>query len=107
LTKIVSFMTWLEAFGPLLGRFAPPRIGDLLDGRRAGYWFILYYSGVGLGTVSLAIEAVGIFRAAALVCLTGSLGVVAELIRVRRLAEIAPAKRPPGGGLPRLFLPQA
>ncbi|MGO4676643.1 hypothetical protein AB4Z40_27465 [Bosea sp. 2YAB26] len=105
LTKIVSFMTWLEVFGPLLGRVAPPRVADLLNAKRARHWFFLYFVGVMLGTVALAVQAGSIFQLASLLCLAGTAGIVVELVRIRQLAELIPASRT-AGGVPRLFLPQ-
>jgi hypothetical protein len=105
MVKIVSFMTWLEAYGPVLGRMAAPRVSDLVDPRRAGGWFVLYYLAVGLGITGLALGAGQIFRAAGLLGLVATFGIVFEFVRIRRLAEIAPEQRPPAARR-NLFLPQ-
>lgn len=105
MVKIVSFMTWLEAFGPVLGRMVTPRVSDLVDARRAGGWLVLYYLATGLGVAGLALEEGWIFRAAGQIGLVATLGIVFEFARIRRLAEIAPDKRP-SAARPNLFLPQ-
>jgi hypothetical protein len=104
MVKIVSFLTWLEVYGPLLGRMAPPRVGDLVAARRAGGWFLLYYLAVGLGIAGLSLGEEPFFRAAGQLGLIATFGIVLELVRIRRLAEIAPEKRPQAGS-PNLFLP--
>lgn len=105
LIKIVAFMTWLEVYGPALGRMAPPRVADLVDARRTGGWFLLYYLAVGLGVVGLSLGEELLFRAAGQTGLIATLGIGFELVRIRRLAEIAHKKRPQAGG-PNLFLPK-
>ncbi len=107
LVKIVSFMTWLETYSRSLGHIRPPRVGELLAEHRARIWFALYFGGVALGTVALVAGPDPAFRIAALLCLAGTAGIACELIRVRRLAEIDPARRPPDGRRPRLFLPRS
>ncbi|GAU82045.1 hypothetical protein [Bosea sp. BIWAKO-01] len=103
LVKIVSFMTWLEAYAPRLGRGPTPRVGELLAMPRTGWWFTLYFGGVTLGTGALAAGAASGFRWAMLPCLVGTAGVAAELVRVRRLSEIKADARPPAHEHPRLL----
>ncbi|WP_210166459.1 hypothetical protein [Bosea vaviloviae] len=105
LVKIVSFMTWLEVYAPLIGRTAMPRVGDLIAMPRTGWWFMLYFGGVAAGTLALALTSEVAFRSAVLLCLTGTAGIAVELVRVRCLAEIEPARQPRAHNRPRLFLP--
>lgn len=107
LVKIVSFVTWLETYAPRLGRGPAPRVGDLVAMPRTGWWLLLYYAGVALGTAALAIEATDGFRTAATLCLAGTTGLIAELIRIRRLSQIKAADRPPAHERPRLLAARA
>lgn len=107
LVKIVSFVTWLETYASRLGRGPAPRVGDLVAMPRTGWWFLLYYAGVAFGTAALAIEAAGGFRSSMAVCLAGTIGIAAELIRIRRLSQIKAADRPPAHERPRLFAARA
>lgn len=107
LVKIVSFVTWLETYAPRLGRGPAPRVGDLVAVPRTGWWFLLYYAGVALGTIMLAIETASGFRSAIALCLAGTAGLIAELIRIRRLSQIKAAERPPAHERPRLLAARA
>lgn len=107
LVKIVSFVTWLETYAPRLGRGPAPRVGDLVAMPRTGWWFQLYYAGAALGTITLAIEAASGFRWAMALCLTGTAGLTAELIRIRRLSQIKAVDRPPAHERPRLLAARA
>ncbi len=107
LVKIVSFVTWLETYAPRLGRGPAPRVGDLVAMPRTGWWFLLYYAGIALGTVTLAIETPAGFRSAMALCLAGTAGLIAELIRIRRLSQIKAADRPPAHERPRLLTARA
>lgn len=104
LVKIVCFMTWLETFAPRLGRGSIPRVGDLVAMPRTGWWFLLYYAGVALSVATLAADVAAGFQWAMLFCLAGTGGIVAELVRVRRLSEIKAADRPPAHERPWLLL---
>ncbi|MFN7008837.1 MAG: hypothetical protein ACK4PN_02295 [Allorhizobium sp.] len=106
LYKIIPFLTWLECYGPVLGRRPTPRVQDLVSETRARIWFLLFHLAVFGAAAALALDQASIFRAAAGVQLAMSLALVGEFLRARRLAEIAPDKRLPDGAIrPNLFLP--
>jgi hypothetical protein len=104
LFKIVAFITWLECYGPVLGRTATPRVQDLVVEARARPWFLLYFGAVWTGTALLLLGQPTGFRIIAALLLAATLGIVGELLRTRRLADIAGALRlPPGTRAPRLL----
>jgi hypothetical protein len=105
LYKIVAFMTWLECYGPVLGRAPTPRVQDLVVEARAGKWFWLYFIAVWAGTAALLAGFPIGLRLAALAMLAASAGVLAQLVRTRRLADVkAAARLPQGAQRPRLLL---
>lgn len=106
LYKIVPFLTWLECYGPVLGRVPTPRVQDLVREPRARAWFMLFHAGVLIATLALALDLDLVFRTAAGLQFGASVALVAEFLRTRRLMEIAPDKRLPGGAIrPNFFLP--
>ncbi|WP_313526119.1 hypothetical protein [Shinella sp.] len=106
LYKIVAFLTWLEAYGPVLGRVPVPRVQDLVDERHALVLFRLYYGAVGVAALSLAAGTTGFFRMAVAAQLFATLCLIREFIRARRLSIVPAALRAPAGMVrPHLFLP--
>jgi hypothetical protein len=106
LYKIVPFLTWLECYGPIMGKKSTPRVQDLVVERRARVWFVLYFLGVLGGTAALMVDSPGLFSATATVTLLATLAIVIELVLIRRLINVPDDKRLPDGTLcPRLFLP--
>lgn len=106
LYKIVPFLTWLECYGPVMGRKPTPRVQDLVVERRDGAWFVLYFLGVLAGTAALLAGLFDLFRLAAFATLAASAAIVVELVLARRLVNVAAALRlPEGTSRPRLFLP--
>ena len=104
LYKIVPFLTWLECYGPVMGRKPTPRVQDLVVERRDTGWFVLYFLGVYAGTVALLAGRPELFRLAAAATLAATLALVVEFILARRLANVAAASRlPDGTRLPHLF----
>ena len=103
LYKIVAFLTWLETYGPTLGRIATPRVQDLVIERRAAKWFAAYFLSVWSGTVALLLDQPSMFRIAAFAMTVATLGIVRQLIRTRRLADVAGSLRPNGISAPHLL----
>ncbi|MBB3463134.1 hypothetical protein [Rhizobium sp. BK377] len=90
LLKIVPFLTWIEAFGPLLGRRPTPKLGELINGRRAGVWLgIFYVSVVGAAAALCAGWDLG-FRVFAIVQTASTLALIIELVLARALANVKP-----------------
>jgi hypothetical protein len=106
LYKIVPFLTWLECYGPVMGKAPVPRVQDLVDERRARYWFVLYFVATAAGCAFLLAAASGGFRATALLQVMAVIGLVSEYWRARRLSY-APGGRGLGAEIvrPRLILP--
>ena len=88
LYKIVAFLTWFETYGPVMGRTPTPRVQDLVAEQRAAKWFVLYYASVWVGTVVLLLGEGSVFRIAAAAMTLGVFGIVREVIRTRRLADV-------------------
>jgi hypothetical protein len=105
LYKIVPFLTWLECYGPVLGKTPTPRVQDLVVESRAATGLWLYFAAVWLGTIALMIDVAAVFRATAAAMLAATAAIIAELVRARRLVEINAVNRIPAGAhRPRLFL---
>ena len=100
LYKIVAFLTWLECYGPVLGRTVTPRVQDLVMEARARKWFILYYLAVWSATVALLASRASIFRLAAGAMTIATLAIAANLIRTRLLSDVAAPIRLPDGTRP-------
>ncbi len=106
LYKIVPFLTWLECYGPVMGKKATPRVQDLVVESRGRIWFALYFLSVSAGTAALLASQPDLFRVAAGGTLLATLAIVTELVLARRLKNVPHAQRSPEGALPpRLFLP--
>ncbi|MEQ8298405.1 MAG: hypothetical protein RIB55_18190 [Nitratireductor sp.] len=108
LYKIVAFLTWLECYGPALGRAATPRVQDLVVETRARAWFLLYYLAVAAATVALLATQALAFRLATGAMTLATLAIAAELIRTRRLSDVAAEIRlPDGARRPHFFISTA
>lgn len=104
LYKIVAFLTWLECYGPVLGKAPTPRVQDLVVEPRAIKWFWLYFLAVWAGTAALLAGFPPMFQVCAAAMLVATAGIVAQLVRTRRLADVAGALRiPQGSQRPRLL----
>jgi hypothetical protein len=105
LYKIVAFLTWLECFGPVLGKAPTPRVQDLVDEPRAMKWFLLYFVAVWTGTAALLAASPQVFRAAAAGMTVATAGIVVHLLRTRWLLAVAKSGALPAGvRRPRLLL---
>ncbi len=105
LYKIVPFLTWLETYGPVMGRVPTPRVQDLVAERRASKWFVLFFVGSWTATLMLMIGAPLGFRVAVAAVMVATLGLSEELIRARRLTDVAAALRlPTGAAAPHLLV---
>ena len=111
LYKIVPFMTWLECYGPVLGKKATPRVQDLVVEKRAEKWFLLYFVSVWSGAVTLLCGHPYAFQATAAAMLVATTGIVSQLLRARRLIDVKAGDRfPDGAHQPSLlhsFVPKA
>ncbi|MET4206770.1 hypothetical protein ABIB95_001570 [Bradyrhizobium sp. LA2.1] len=104
LYKIVAFLTWLETYGPVMGRVPTPRVQDLVVEPRAAKWFVGYFVSVWVATALLLAGEYSAFRVAAFGMMVATAGIVQELLRVRRLADVTTRVRlPQGAKLPRLL----
>ena len=105
LYKIVPFLTWLECYGPVLGKTPTPRVQDLVIEKRALKWFLLYFFTVWLGTIALLAGNVPAFRGTIAVMFVATSGIIVQLVRARQLTDVDTAARIPKGALkPRLLL---
>jgi len=93
LYKIVPFLTWIERFGPQLGRGPVVRVQDLVDEPRARPWFILYFGAVAVGTIAGFLGSTEAWRAATGATAVATVAIARELVRARR-ANPRPAAAP-------------
>jgi hypothetical protein len=106
LYKIVAFLTWLECYGPLLGKRPTPRVQDLADEPRALSWFWLYFASVGAASAASFLGAPLVFRVAALGMLAATARICIEFALIRTLRSVPVPLLPEGGRTrPRLLLP--
>ncbi len=89
--KIVAFLTWLECYGPVLGKHPTPRVQDLVAEVPATRWFTAFFTAVWLATAGLLFDNSFIFRAGAFGMTLATGAIVLDLIRTRRLARTMPA----------------
>lgn len=97
LYKIVAFLTWLECYGPVLGKADTPRVQDLAVEGRAARWFWLYFAATDFAVLMLFAEAAGPVRLGAAAMLIAVGAIAYELLRIRRLADVPLTCRLPQG----------
>jgi hypothetical protein len=104
LYKIVAFLTWLECYGPVLGKVDTPRVQDLVVEGRAVRWFWLYFAATDFGVLALLAGAPGLVRIGTAAMLLATGAIAHELLRIRRLADVRQAADlPEGAHRPRLL----
>ena len=104
LYKIVPFLTWLETYGPIMGKAPTPRVQDLVAERRAAKWFVMFFGAAWVATAALVAEQPVAFRVVVTGMIVATIGVLLELVKARRLADVAESQRLPAGALaPRLL----
>ena len=94
--KIIAFLTWLEVYGPVLGKAPTPRVQDLVAERPAMRWFMLFFAGVWTATGALLAGSTPIFRIGTLAMTAATCGIVSEMMKSRRLSHVPTALRLPG-----------
>jgi hypothetical protein len=99
LYKIVPFLTWLETYGPVMGKVPTPRVQDLAVERRGCKWLVMYFGFTWVATAMLLFESPVAFQIAAAGMIIATLGILKELVRARRLADVAEPLRLPAGAL--------
>ncbi|GLU26193.1 hypothetical protein [Brucella sp. NBRC 12950] len=97
LYKIVPFLTWLECYGPVMGRVQTPRVQDLVREENARHWFILYYGSVWFCTLALIFNHLTIFRLSSGLSLIAILALSVHFFRARRLLDVPTNLRLPNG----------
>ena len=103
--KIVAFLTWLEVYGPVLGKTATPRVQDLVAERAATRWFMLFFVAVWAATGALLAGSVPAFQIAAFAMAAATAGIVGQMIKIRRLSHVPQARRLPANAVqPTLLL---
>ena len=88
LYKIIAFLTWLESFGPIIGKVSIPRVQDLVVEPQARKWFYLYFLSTWSATSTLLTSNSNFFRFATGAMLISSLGIAGHLARTRLLLNI-------------------
>lgn len=102
--KIVAFLTWLEVYGPVLGKAPTPRVQDLVAERPTMRWFMLFFAAVWGATGALLAGSPSIFRIAALAMTAATCGIVREMMKSRRLSHVPMSLRLPGNALRPMLL---
>lgn len=102
--KIIAFLTWLEVYGPVLGKAPTPRVQDLVAEQPAMRWFVLFFAGVWAATGALLAGSEPAFRIAALAMTAATCGIVSQMMKSRRLSHVPAALRPPGNAVRPMLL---
>jgi hypothetical protein len=93
--KIVAFLTWLEVYGPVLGKTSTPRVQDLVAERPAARWFVIFFGSVWAATLALMAGSPSIFRIAVLAIAIATCGIASQMMKSRRLSHVPAALRLP------------
>lgn len=100
LYKIVPFLTWIERYGPSLGKGPVPRVQDLVDEDAARPWFALYFAAVALGVLAGLLGLGWLWQWTSAGVLAATLGIAAELWRARHRRPARPGATRPAGPMP-------
>jgi hypothetical protein len=104
LYKIVPFLTWLETYGPVMGKSQVPRVQDLVDEGHAKVCFSVFYLSVCLGAIAIVADINLLFRIASWCQCVAVMSLAMEYLRARRLSYAPPQLRfPPGAVRPHLI----
>lgn len=104
LYKIVPFLTWLETYGPVMGKSQVPRVQDLVDERHAKIWFFVFYLSVCVGAIAILADIQLLLRIASWCQCAAVLSLALEYLRARRLSYAPVQLRlPPGAVRPHLI----
>lgn len=99
LYKIVPFLTWLETYGPVMGRSAVPRVQDLVNEGKAIRWFAIFFASVGVGTCAILAGSDLLMQLAAGCQFVSVLALAIEFLRARTLAYVPDPLQLPSGAL--------
>lgn len=88
--KIIGFLTWMEVFGPRMGRGPVPPTAALTDARRIVLGLSLWAMGTAVLAASLALGHPVPAQAATILLLAGAGMIARETLAVRRLAHLPP-----------------
>jgi len=102
--KIVAFVTWLEVYGPILGKTPTPRVQDLVAERPATRSLALFFEGVWAATGALLAGSAPAFRIAAVAMAVATCGIASQMIKTRRLSHVPHAHRLPGHAVQPMLL---
>jgi hypothetical protein len=94
--KIIAFVTWLEVYGPVLGKTPTPRVQDLVAERPTTRSFVLFFAGVWVATGALMAGSESAFRVATVATAVATCGIALQMLKTRRLSHVPPAHRLPG-----------
>jgi len=104
LYKIVPFLTWLETYGPVMGKSQVPRVQDLVDERNAKAWFGVFYLSVCAGATAIVADFDLLLQIASWCQCAAVLSLALEYLRARRLSYAPIQLRlPPGAVRPHLI----
>lgn len=95
LYKIVPFLTWLECYGPVMGKVLTPRVQDIVVESRAKRWFWVYYTGVAIAIIALILGQTLAFRVGCALNLVAIFALSSHFIRARRLMDVPEAMKLP------------
>ncbi len=88
LHKITAFLTWLEFYGPKLGKGPCPRVQDIVREDRTRWPYGVYFVAVWGGFFGLLSGSDMLFRLSAAVMTLSTAAIFVQLIRIRHLQDL-------------------